>query len=107
VNTSVPSVGCRSSLRVAVRRLTSWRAHSRRNSGYERGEGLAGRLDVAALLEPRVPGGAHARELRDLLAAQPRCAPAPDRRDAGRLGSERFAPAAQQIAERGAAASGR
>ena len=33
--------------------------------------------DLAALLEPRVPGDAHARERRHLLAAQARRAPPP------------------------------
>ena len=55
--------------------------------------------DVAALLEPRVPGGAHAGELRDLLAAQPGRAPAAAVRQADVLGLQAGAALAQEIRE--------
>ncbi|MCF6471752.1 hypothetical protein FAF44_25625 [Nonomuraea sp. MG754425] len=41
-------------------------------------------MDVAALLQPRVPGGAHPGEGGDLLAAQPASAPGPGRGQAHR-----------------------
>ena len=63
-------------------------------------EHLLRRVDVAALLEPRVPGHADARELRDLLAPQAR-RPAPSARgqaDVARV--DALPPAAQERAER-------
>ena len=58
---------------------------------------LLGRVDVAALLEPRVPGDADSGELRDLLAAQPRRPAPPDQRQADLLGRDPRATAAQEV----------
>ena len=54
---------------------------------------------VAALLEPRVPGGAHARELRDLLAPQARCAAPAAARQPHVLGLECSPALAQEVGE--------
>jgi len=74
----------------------------------DRVERVGRRADVSTLLEPRVPGDAHAGELRDLLAAQARRAPPAT---AGRQPDLRrrqlAAPVAQELGERGPAARAR
>ena len=54
---------------------------------------------VASLLEPRVPGGADAGELRDLLAAQAGRAPPSAARQADVLGLDALAALAQEIGQ--------
>ena len=71
-------------------------AHAQR--ACERLEHLQRGAHVATLLEPRVPGGADAGELRDLLAAQARRAPAPAAGEPDVLGLEARAAVAQEVA---------
>ena len=63
-------------------------------------EHLRRRVDVAALLEPRVPRHAHAgelrHELRHLLAAKTGCAPPPGRPQPDLLGRDPLATGAQE-----------
>ena len=59
---------------------------------------------VAALLEPRVPGGAHTRQRSDLLAAQARRAAATAAREPHVLGLDARAAPAQEVGELGPAA---
>src|SRR6266540_7134995 len=54
------------------------------------------RVDVAALLEPRVPGDPDPGELRDLLAPEPRRTPPAVRRQPDLLGRHPLATAAQE-----------
>src|SRR6185437_242942 len=61
----------------------------------DRLEHVERRAYVAALLEPRVPGGAHAGELRDLLAAQAGGAAAPAAGKPDVLGPDALAPPAK------------
>ena len=70
----------------------------------ERLEHLQRGADVAALLEPRVPGGAHAGEVGDLLAAQPGRAAAAAAGEAHILGLEVRAALAQEVGQLGPAA---
>ncbi|GMA26022.1 hypothetical protein GCM10025864_37810 [Luteimicrobium album] len=65
----------------------------------QRVEDLPGGVDLAALLEPRVPGDAHPGPGRDLLAAQPRRAPARDGRQVVLGPVELLAPRAEERAE--------
>jgi hypothetical protein len=62
-----------------------------------------GRLDLAALLQPRVPRESDAGELRDLLAPQPRRAASAAALDAGALGCHLRATLTQEVGELGAA----
>src|SRR4051812_5879454 len=62
----------------------------------DRVEHLLRDADVAALLEPRVPGHPDAGECRDLFAAQSRRTAATARRQADLLGRDPFPPAAQE-----------
>src|SRR4029079_12303809 len=62
----------------------------------DRVEHLGGGVDVAALLQARVPGDADPGELCDLLAPQPRRAPPPRRDQADALGRDPLAPAADE-----------
>ena len=64
----------------------------------DRIEHLRRRVDLARLLEPRVPGDAYSGELRDLLAAKTWSATPARGRQADLLRPEPFAP----IAEKGA-----
>ena len=65
----------------------------------DRVEHLRRRVDLAALLEPRVPRDSDARDLRDLLAPEARCAPPPRGAEAYLLGRYALAPAAKERAE--------
>src|SRR4051794_25070761 len=62
----------------------------------DRVEHLLGDADVAALLEPGVPGHADARERRDLFPAQPRRTATTARRQADLLGRDPLPPTAQE-----------
>src|SRR6202042_2192771 len=65
----------------------------------DRLEHVERRPPVPALLEPRVPGGAHPGELRDLLTPEPRRAPAAAVRQADVLRFEARAFLAQEVGE--------
>ena len=65
----------------------------------DRGDHRLGRPRAAALLEPRVEVGRHARQRGDLLAAQPGRSPSPPRGEADVLGPQRFAAPAQEVRE--------
>src|SRR4051794_19991997 len=65
----------------------------------DRLEDRRGRADVAALLEPRVPGRADPGELGDLLAPEPGSAPAATCRKADILRAERLAAVAKEVGE--------
>ena len=65
----------------------------------DRLEHVERRAHVASLLEPRVPGGADAGELRDLLAAQAGRAAASAVRQPDVLGLDAGAALAQEIGE--------
>ena len=69
----------------------------------DRVEHLGGRIDVAALLEPRVPRDADTCELCDLLATQARGAPSPRQPQPDVLGPDTLAPAAEERPELAAA----
>jgi hypothetical protein len=69
----------------------------------DRVQDLRGRVDVAALLEPRVPGDADACELRDLLAPQARGTPTPREAQSDVLGPDTLASAAEERRELAAA----
>ena len=71
----------------------------------DRVEHLRGGVDVAALLEPGVPGHADPGERGDLLAAQAGRAAPRGRRQADLLGRDPLAPAAQEAGQLLAAAS--
>ena len=71
-------------------------------SAGDRLQDRGGGADVATLLEPGVPGGSHAGELGDLLAAQAGCTAAAAARKADVLGADRLAPVAQEVGELGA-----
>jgi hypothetical protein len=60
---------------------------------------LGRRIDVAALLEPRVPGDADPGELGDFLATEPRRATPPSWTESDLLGSEPLPAAAQERAQ--------
>jgi hypothetical protein len=62
----------------------------------DRVEHLRGRIDVPALLEPRVPGDADTGELRDLLAAKARRAPTAGRAETDLVGRDALAAAAEE-----------
>src|SRR5262249_2626383 len=65
----------------------------------QRLEHVQGGAHIASLLEPRVPGGTHPRELRNLLTAQTRRAPPATVGKADVLWSERLAAMAQEVGE--------
>ena len=69
----------------------------------ERLEDVERRAHFAALLEPRVPGGADPGERRDLLAPEPRRPPATSVREAHVLRLDRGAALAQEVRELGPA----
>jgi hypothetical protein len=66
-------------------------------------EHLAGRIDIAALLQPGVPGDAHPGQIGDFLAAKPHRATAPGGRQTEVRADQTFAAGAQEGAEFGAA----
>jgi hypothetical protein len=66
-------------------------------------EYLGGRVDIAALLQPRVPRQADARELCDLLTPQSRRAAPTIGLDAHALGRHLRPALAQKVGELGAA----
>ena len=65
----------------------------------DRVQNLCGRVDLASLLEPRVPGDAYPGELRHLLAPKARGPPPAHRAKPDLLGLEALAAAAQEGAE--------
>ena len=71
----------------------------------DRLEHLRRRVDVPALLEPRVPGDSHSGELRHFFAAQARRAPAPRARQPHLLGPDPLTPVAQERGELATAGS--
>src|SRR5262249_16152954 len=69
----------------------------------DRLEHRGGGPHVAALFQPRVPGGTDPGELCDLLAPQARRAAAAARAQPDVLGTDRLAPRAEKVCELGAA----
>jgi hypothetical protein len=65
----------------------------------QRVEHLHARVDLAALLQPRVPGDADARKQRQLLAAQPGRAPPRPAGHAEVLGRQLRPPGSQELAQ--------
>src|SRR4030095_17019734 len=65
----------------------------------DRIEHLRGGVDVASLLEARVPGDAETGELSDLLPAKARSAPATQRTKADLLGPDALSTAAEEGAQ--------
>jgi hypothetical protein len=65
----------------------------------QRVEHLHARVDLAALLQPRVPGDADTRQQRQFLAAQPGRAPPRPARQAEVLGRQLRPPGAQELAQ--------
>ena len=65
----------------------------------QRVEHLLGRVLVAALLQPHVVVGRHARQQRQLVAPQARHAPVPEIRKADVLGADELPPRVQEAAD--------